>query len=41
MATTRGKRKLRPAALQHAYDRYIGHDPKLAQEYIDPANLGQ
>jgi ribosome-binding protein aMBF1 (putative translation factor) len=33
MATTRGKRKFRSTALQHSYDRYIGHDPKLVLEY--------
>ena len=33
MATAKGKRKFRSAALQYTYDRYIGHDPKLVQEY--------
>lgn len=33
MATTKGKRKFRSAVLQYTYDRYIGHDPKLVQEY--------
>ncbi len=33
MATTKGKRKFRSGALQYTYDRYIGHNPKLVQEY--------
>jgi ribosome-binding protein aMBF1 (putative translation factor) len=33
MAATKGKRTFRSPALQYTYDRYIGHDPKLVQEY--------
>ena len=29
----KGKREFRSPALQHTYDRYIGHDPKLVEEY--------
>src|ERR1700730_5568103 len=27
------KRKFQSTALQYTYDRYIGHDPKLVEEY--------
>ena len=33
MAVTKGKREFRSAALQYTYDRYIGHDPKLVEQY--------
>ena len=33
MATTKHQRKVRSAALQYTYDRYIGHDPKLVEEF--------
>ena len=33
MAATRGKRQFRSPALQYTYDRFIGHDPKLVQQY--------
>jgi ribosome-binding protein aMBF1 (putative translation factor) len=33
MAVTKVKRKFRSATLQYTYDRYIGHDPKLVEEY--------
>ena len=33
MAVTKGKRKYRSAALQYTYDRFIGHDPKLVEEF--------
>ena len=33
MAVTKSKRKLRSPALQYTYDRFIGHDPKLAEEF--------
>src|SRR5258707_14367791 len=32
MAVTK-KRRFRSPALQHTYDRHIGHDPKLVAEY--------
>ena len=33
MGTVKGKRKFRSPALQYTYDRYIGHDPKLVEDY--------
>lgn len=33
METVKRKRKFRSPALQYTYDRYIGHDPKLVDEY--------
>lgn len=33
MAVTKSKRKFRSPALQYTYDRFIGHDPKLAAEF--------
>jgi ribosome-binding protein aMBF1 (putative translation factor) len=33
MAVTKQKRKFRSAALQYTYDRFIGHDAKLVEEY--------
>jgi ribosome-binding protein aMBF1 (putative translation factor) len=33
MAVTKGKQKFRSAALQYTYDRYIGQDHKLVDEY--------
>ena len=33
IATIRQKRKFRSTALQYTYDRFIGHDPKLVEEY--------
>ena len=33
MAVAKGKRKFRSASLQYTYDRFIGHDPKLVEEF--------
>ena len=33
MGTAKGKRKFQSPALQYTYNRYIGHDPKLVEEY--------
>ena len=33
MAVTKQKQKFRSAALQYTYDRFIGHDPKLVEQY--------
>ena len=33
MGVVKGKRKFRSPALQYTYDRYIGHDPKLVEEF--------
>src|SRR6266581_3829999 len=33
MAAAKGKQKFRSPALQYTYDRFIGHDPKLVEQY--------
>ena len=33
MASTKGKRKFQSPALQYTYDRFIGHDPTLVQQF--------
>ena len=33
MGISKAKRKFQSLALQYTYDRYIGHDPKLVEEY--------
>jgi len=33
MGVSKGKQKFRSPALQYTYDRYIGHDPKLVEQY--------
>ncbi len=33
MGMSKGRRKFQSPALQYTYDRYIGHDPKLVEEY--------
>ena len=33
MAVAKGKRKFRSASLQYTYDRFIGHDLKLVEEF--------
>ena len=33
MAVAKGKRKFRSDSLQYTYDRFIGHDPKLVEEF--------
>ena len=33
MTVTKQKRKYRSDALQYTYERFIGHDPKLVEEY--------
>lgn len=33
MNMTKGKRRFDSPGLQYTYDRFIGHDPKLASEY--------
>ena len=33
MGLVKGKRRFRSPALRYTYDRYIGHDPKLVEEY--------
>jgi ribosome-binding protein aMBF1 (putative translation factor) len=30
---TKGKKKFQSSALQYTYDRFIGHDPKLVEQY--------
>jgi ribosome-binding protein aMBF1 (putative translation factor) len=33
MSVTKRKRRFQSAALQYTYDRFIGHDAKLVEEY--------
>jgi len=33
MAVTKSRRKFRSPALRYTYDRFIGHDPKLVEEF--------
>ena len=29
------KRQIRSAALQYSYDKFIGHDPRLVEQYVE------